>query len=81
MLSLHEVIRGAIKTSRHRQEETEVRIDLNLAAKNDSICANAVQIRQLFTNLISNAFDAMEGGAKRVLCHLLSRDRRKHDPN
>ncbi len=65
--SLHEVIRGAIKTSRHRQEETEVRIDLNLAAKNDSMCANAVHLRQLFTNLISNAFDAMEGGAKRVL--------------
>ncbi len=67
-LRLHEVIRGAIETSRHRQEDTGVRIDLNLAAKNDCVCANAVQIRQLFSNLISNALDAMEGGAKRVLC-------------
>ena len=66
-LRLHEVIRGAIETSRHRQEQMGVRINLNLAAKNDFALANALQIRQLFTNLISNAFDAMEDSAKRVL--------------
>lgn len=67
LLRLHEVIRGAIEISRLRQEETGVRIDLNLAAKNDTLLANAVQIRQLFSNLISNAFDAMEDSKKRVL--------------
>ncbi len=66
-LHLHEVIRGVIETSRHRQEQTDVQIESSLTAKNDVVVANAVQMRQLFTNLISNAFDAMENSTERRL--------------
>ncbi len=60
LLHLHEVIRSVIETHRHRQEQMNVRIETSLAAQNDVVVANALQMRQLFTNLISNAFDAME---------------------
>jgi len=67
LLHLHEVIGSVIETNRLRQEQANVRIETSLTAKNDVIVANAVQMRQLFTNLISNAFDAMENSAERTL--------------
>jgi len=67
LLHLHEVIRSVIETSRHRQEQANVRIEASLTAENDAVIANAVQMRQLFMNLISNAFDAMENCAERTL--------------
>jgi len=67
LLHLHKVIHDVIETSRQRQEQTNVRIEASLMAKNDVVVANAVQMRQLFTNLIANAFDAMENSTERRL--------------
>jgi C4-dicarboxylate-specific signal transduction histidine kinase len=66
-LHLHRVIRDVIETTRHRQEQPNVRIEASLMAKNDLVVANAVQMRQLFTNLIANAYDAMENSTERRL--------------
>ena len=66
-LHLHKVIRSVLESSRLRPEETNVRIEASLTAKDDVVMANAIQMRQLFTNLISNAFDAMENCTERTL--------------
>ncbi len=67
LLHLHDVIRSVIEANRPRQEKTHTHIEANLAASNDLILANPVEVRQVFTNLITNAFDAMQSSLERTL--------------
>ncbi|PWB83826.1 MAG: hypothetical protein C3F11_04565 [Methylocystaceae bacterium] len=67
LLHLHGVIRSVIEANRKLQEEARIRIDANLTARNDVVLANAVEMRQIFTNLITNAFDAMQSSPERAL--------------
>jgi signal transduction histidine kinase len=64
---LHETIQDVIQANRRRQENAGIRIDANLKAADDLVLANPVEMRQIFTNLISNAFDAMESSPERAL--------------
>jgi signal transduction histidine kinase len=66
-LHLHETIQDVIQANRRRQENAGIRIDANLKAADDLVLANPVEMRQIFTNLISNAFDAMESSPERAL--------------
>lgn len=66
-LHLHETIRDVIEANRRRQENAGIRIEANLKAADDLVLANSVEMRQIFTNLITNAFDAMESSPKRAL--------------
>ncbi|WP_158658696.1 sensor histidine kinase [Methylocystis bryophila] len=67
LLHLHKVIRSVLETNQHRCEQLNIEIEASLTAQNDAVVANPVQMRQLFSNLISNAFDAMENSAERRL--------------
>ena len=67
LLHLHEVIRGAIETHRHRQEQMNVRIETSLAAQNDVVVANTLQMRRVSANLICNTYDAVEDCAECTL--------------
>lgn len=67
LLHLHEVIRSVIEANRPRQEKSHIHVEAHLAARNDLMLANLVEVRQVFTNLIANAFDAMQSSPKRTL--------------
>lgn len=67
LVGLHALILSVIEANRQRQEQLQARIDVDFTASSDLVLANRVEMRQIFTNLISNAFDAMEASAERAL--------------
>lgn len=66
-LHLHEVIRGVLDVHCERPAHRNVRIETRFEAPNDLVLANDVQMRQIFSNLVSNAFDAMDASRERIL--------------
>ncbi len=64
-LNLHDFINDAPELSISKEEK--IRISLELNAKNDSVLADRVQIKQVLANLIRNATEAMRPSAERKL--------------
>ncbi|WP_245840210.1 ATP-binding protein [Pantoea rwandensis] len=56
---LHQIVRDIIVLSRLELERQYVSLELNLAAVNDEIFCENVQIQQVLLNLVINAIDAM----------------------
>ncbi|NIF00378.1 AAA family ATPase [Pantoea sp. Acro-805] len=56
---LHHIVRDIIVLSRLELERQYVSLELNLAAVNDEIFCENVQIQQVLLNLVINAIDAM----------------------
>ncbi len=57
-LRLHELIERVCEANQARARQAHVVIETNLTAPNDLVVGNAVQLRQVLNNLISNAIDA-----------------------
>jgi PAS domain S-box-containing protein len=64
-LNLHDFINDASELSIPKKEE--IRVSLRLDAKNDSVLADRIQIKQVLANLIRNATEAMGPATERKL--------------
>ena len=60
-VSVEEVIKDAITLAEGKQRRGAVSIDLDIAAEVPELLADPHQLRQLFSNLIGNAFEALGG--------------------
>ena len=65
--SLHGLITDAYELVIGSAKEANVRVMLQLEAKNDSVLVDRVQIKQVLVNLMRNAIEAMDGYDKREL--------------
>ncbi len=63
--NLHDFIKGASELSDPRKEKIQLSFQLN--AGNDNVLADRTQIKQVLSNLIRNATEAMRHSAKRNL--------------
>jgi PAS domain S-box-containing protein len=59
---LHDVIDSTLKLMSQQLRQKNIRLDLSLAAANDSIRADGDQLSQAFINLFLNAIEAMPDG-------------------
>jgi len=70
--SLADVIRDAISMAESHVPRGEVRVEVDLPADLAQIYGDEHQLRQLFTNLLTNAFEAMGGhGLVRICAQVL----------
>ncbi len=60
-IALVDVVRDAISLAEGHVQRGEVRVDVSLPADLAAIQGDPHQLRQLFTNLITNAFEALNG--------------------
>ena len=67
-VTLAEVIRDAISMSESQVHRGAVRVAINLPADSSAIQGDPHQLRQLFTNLLTNAFEAMDGRGTVAIC-------------
>jgi two-component system NtrC family sensor kinase len=58
-VSVHHIIEDAVGASRYHPVMSDIDLDLDLTAKNDSVNADPNQLRQVFLNLMINAADAI----------------------
>src|SRR5262249_41643641 len=67
-ISLADVIRDAVSLSEGHVPRGDVRLDVELPADLAAIQGDPHQLRQLFTNLLTNAFEALIGnGSVRIV--------------
>lgn len=71
---LHDIIRQASDSTRAGASAANVQVELRLDAECDAVMADKVQIRQVLTNLIRNAIEAMDASAERELTIVTSTD-------
>jgi len=64
-LNLHDLVNDAPELSIPRKEKVQISLQLN--AKNDSVLADRIQIKQVLANLIRNATEAMSPSRERKL--------------
>ncbi|MBI5779015.1 MAG: HAMP domain-containing protein [Planctomycetes bacterium] len=62
--SLSELIRESLLLFQHRLDEQSIKVNNELAGRDEEIMAEPVQLQQVFTNVIKNAIDAMPYGGK-----------------
>jgi PAS domain S-box-containing protein len=60
-VALAEVVRDAISLAESHVHRGDVQVTMNLPADSSAIQGDPHQLRQLFTNLLTNAFEAMGG--------------------
>ena len=65
--SLHGLITDACELVIGSAKQANVRVMLQLEAKNDGVLVDRVQIKQVLVNLMRNAIEAMDGYDKREL--------------
>ena len=58
-VSVHDIIEDAVGASRYHPVMSDIDLDLDLTAENDSVNADPNQLRQVFLNLMINAADAI----------------------
>ena len=74
-ITLADAVRDAISMAESHVPRGEVAIDVSLAPDLPSIHGDPHQLRQLFTNLLTNAFEALGGrGTVRILAARLADD-------
>jgi two-component system, NtrC family, sensor kinase len=61
-VSVHGVIESLLDVVRHQPSLSGIRVDLSFDAPQDTVVADAGQLRQVFLNLILNASDAIAEG-------------------
>jgi two-component system, LuxR family, sensor kinase FixL len=66
-LKLHELIQDAYDATNIGAKERQIRVTLQLDAKEDEVLADKIQIEQVLVNLIRNAKEAMEAAQRREL--------------
>ena len=72
---LADAVRDAISLAESHVPRGEVAVDVSLAPDLPSIHGDPYQLRQLFTNLLTNAFEALGGrGTVRILAAVLAED-------
>jgi signal transduction histidine kinase len=70
--SLADVVRDAISMAESHVQRGGVQVDVALPADLEPVHGDPHQLRQLFTNLVTNAFEAMGGiGHVRISAHVL----------
>jgi signal transduction histidine kinase len=67
-VALTDVIRDAISMSETQVHRGDVRVTVSLPADPAVIQGDPHQLRQLFTNLLTNAFEAMDGRGTITIC-------------
>jgi two-component system nitrogen regulation sensor histidine kinase GlnL len=78
---LADAVRDAISMAESHVPRGEVAVDVSLAPDLPSIHGDPYQLRQLFTNLLTNAFEAMGGrGTVRILAAQLAEDPSVSEP-
>jgi signal transduction histidine kinase len=74
-ITLADAVRDAISMAESHVPRGEVAVDVSLAPDLPSIHGDPHQLRQLFTNLLTNAFEALGGrGTVRILAARLAED-------
>jgi signal transduction histidine kinase len=74
-ITLADAVRDAISMAESHVPRGEVVVDVSLAPDLPSIHGDPYQLRQLFTNLLTNAFEALGGrGTVRILAAKLAED-------
>jgi signal transduction histidine kinase len=74
-VALPDVVRDAISMSESQVHRGEVQVIVNLPVDSSAIQGDPHQLRQLFTNLLTNAFEAMGGrGVVRIAAMLLAEE-------
>ncbi len=70
-ISVHKIIYDITEVIRSQPLMANIRIDHFLEAPNDTVLADANQLRQVFLNLIINAADAIASGQKEIQGELI----------
>jgi C4-dicarboxylate-specific signal transduction histidine kinase len=67
-LSINDVIRQAVSLVQEQLRLHQVEVQLNLAPSNPLVCGSAIQLEQVFINLLTNARDAVsKAPAKQIV--------------
>ena len=67
-LSINDVIRQAVSLVQEQLRLHQVEVQLNLAPSNPLVCGSAIQLEQVFINLLTNARDAVsKAPAKQII--------------
>jgi len=76
-LSVNDVITQAVSLVQEQLRLHQVEVQLNLAPSNPLVCGSAIQLEQVFINLLTNARDAVvKAPVKRIVVQSSVRDRR-----
>ncbi len=67
LVSLRQLIEEAVELTAPTARQAGVSVSVACRAENDSVLADRLQIKQVLVNLLRNAIEAMEGGARREL--------------
>ena len=70
-VSVHEIINDISKVIKPQPMMANIKLELKLAAKKDTVFADPNQLRQVFLNLIINALDAISSGKKKLAGKLI----------
>jgi len=76
-LSVNDVITQAVSLVQEQLRLHQVEVQLNLAPSNPLVCGSAIQLEQVFINLLTNARDAVvKAPVKRIVVQSSVHDRR-----
>lgn len=76
-LSINDVITQAVSLVQEQLRLHQVEVQLNLAPTNPLVCGSAIQLEQVFINLLTNARDAVsKASAKHIIVHSTVNDHR-----
>jgi C4-dicarboxylate-specific signal transduction histidine kinase len=66
-LSINDVIRQAVSLVQEQLRLHQVEVQLNLAPSNPLVCGSAIQLEQVFINLLTNARDAVSKAPAKLI--------------
>lgn len=76
-LSINDVITQAVSLVQEQLRLHQVEVQLDLASSNPRVCGNAIQLEQVFINLLTNARDAViKAPVKQIVVRSTVQDRR-----